>query len=80
MAMFVSNVWMYGGPEAAAVVSAHPLLAGADPEAVRAFAAGLVGMILVASRRPAPPGLPTLRPFQQAFSAAGLEWLRTFPF
>lgn len=77
MALFVPNVWMYGGPELARVVTAHPLLAGADPEAVRAFAAGITGMILAASRRPAPPGLPTLRGFQAVFSAASLEWLRT---
>ncbi|WP_194920870.1 phosphotransferase family protein [Catenulispora rubra] len=77
MALFVPNVWMYGGPELAGVVTAHPLLAGADPEAVRAFAVGIVGLIMYSSRQPAPPGLPTLRPFQAAFSAAGLEWLRT---
>lgn len=77
MALFVPNVWMYGGPEPARVVAEHPLLATADPAAVRAFAVGLVGMITYYSRRPAPPGLPTLRPFQAAFSAAGLEWLRT---
>jgi hypothetical protein len=80
MALFVPNVWMYGGPELARVVIEHPLLAAADPEGVRAFAVGVIGMITQASRQPAPPGLPTLRPFQEAFSAAGLEWLRTFPF
>ena len=77
LALFVPNVWMYGGPELASVVTAHPVLATADPEAVRAFAVGVVGMITHASRQPAPPGLPTLRPFQEAFSVAGLEWLRT---
>jgi hypothetical protein len=77
MALFVPNVWMYGGPGLARVVAEHPLLAAADPAAVRAFAAGLVGMLTSVSRRPAPPGLPTLRPFQKAFSAAGMEWLRT---
>ena len=80
LALFVPNVWMYGGPEPARVVMEHPLLATADPEAVRAFGVGLIGMITHAGRQPAPPGLPTLRPFQQAFSAAGLEWLRTFRF
>jgi hypothetical protein len=77
LALFVPNVWMYAGPEPAGVVTAHPLLAGADPEAVRAFAVGLVGMVTYSSQQPAPPGLPTLRQFQSAFSAAGLEWLRT---
>lgn len=80
LALFVPNVWMYGGPELARVVTEHPLLAAADPVAVRSFAVAFVGTVTWASRRPAPAGLPTLRPFQAAFSAAGLEWLRTFPF
>lgn len=77
MALFVPSVWMYGGPDSARTVIEHPLLAAADPEGVRAFAVGLVGLITSASRQPAPPGLPTIRAFQKAFSAAGLEWLRT---
>ncbi|MEY9892230.1 hypothetical protein ABIA35_004990 [Catenulispora sp. MAP12-49] len=77
MALFVPNVWMYGGPELARVVMEHPVLTAADPEAVRAFAVGLIGMITYAGRRPSPPGLPTLRTFQQAFSTAGLEWIRS---
>lgn len=80
LALFLPNVWMFGGPELARVVAEHPLLAAADPEAVRSFAVGFTGMMTYYSRRPAPPGLPTLRPFQVAFSAAGLEWVRTFPF
>jgi len=80
LALFVPNVWMYGGPELARVVTEHPLLAAADPEAVRSFAVAFVGMITAYSPQPPPPGLPTLRSFQAAFSAAGLEWLRTFPF
>ena len=77
MALFVPNVWMYAGPNLARIVTEHRLLADADPEAVLAFAAGLIGMITHSSRQPAPSGLPTLRSFQKAFSAAGLEWLRT---
>lgn len=77
MALFVPSVWMDGGPELAGVVSAHPLLAGADPEAVRAFAVALIGMITYASRQAPPQGLPTLRAYQSAFGAVGLEWLRT---
>ncbi|WP_194896584.1 phosphotransferase family protein [Catenulispora pinisilvae] len=78
MALFVPNVWMYAGPDLARIVIEHPLLAAAPKESVHAFALGIAGMVMHASRQPAPPGLPTLRPFQKAFSAAGLEWVRSF--
>ena len=71
MALFVPNVWMYGGPELAGIVSGHPVLTAADPEAVRAFAVGLIGMITYAGRRPSPPGLPTLRPFSRRSAPPG---------
>ena len=38
--------------------------------------AGLTGYFLRSSLNPAPPGLPTLRPFQRAQGDAALEWLR----
>ncbi|GAA1980154.1 aminoglycoside phosphotransferase family protein [Catenulispora subtropica] len=77
LGFFVPSVWMHSGPERARIVTEHPLLADADPEAVTAFAAGLTGMLLERSSQPAPQGLPTLRGFQRAFGTASLEWLRT---
>lgn len=77
LALLVPSVWMHGGQDRARIVTEHPLLAGADPEAVTALAARFAGMILEGSTKPPPPGLPTLRPFQRAYGAAILEWFRS---
>ncbi|PSK91415.1 phosphotransferase family enzyme [Haloactinopolyspora alba] len=57
-------------------LSGHPLVDGLAPEVVTAFVAGMAGFFAEASRRPAPPGLPTLRAFQGAQHASTLAWLR----
>ncbi|MGQ4386331.1 aminoglycoside phosphotransferase family protein [Streptomyces sp. SAS_270] len=66
-----------GGPDLEEVFAAHPLGRDADPEGVTATLAALAGYFVRQSRQPAPPGLPTLRPFQRAQGDAALEWLRT---
>jgi hypothetical protein len=53
-----------------------PLVAAADPAAVRDLLLGLTGMWAAAMGRPAPPGLPTLREFQRRFHDAALAWGR----
>ncbi|GAA3135239.1 hypothetical protein GCM10010521_21490 [Streptomyces rameus] len=65
-----------GGPDPEEVFTAHPLGRAADPEAVTAALAALAGYFLRGSLNPAPPGLPTLRPFQRAQGDAALAWLR----
>ena len=77
LALFVPSVWMHTGPELAGIATGHPLLTEADPEALTAVVACLAGMLMHRSTQPAPPGLPTLRPFQLAFGGAAVEWLRT---
>ncbi|WP_026876994.1 phosphotransferase [Jiangella gansuensis] len=54
----------------------HPLLAGVDPEHVTALLAGVAGFFGAYARRPAPPGLPTLREFQRAQHVTTLDWVR----
>ncbi|RPE45227.1 phosphotransferase family enzyme [Streptomyces sp. Ag109_O5-1] len=66
-----------GGPDPEGVFGAHPLGRDADPDAVTAALAALTGYFLQSSVLPAPPGLPTLRPFQRAQGDAALAWLRT---
>jgi len=78
LAMFVPSVWLHGGRERARVVTEHPLLAALDPDTLTPFVAAVTGMCLWGGSQPAPPGLPTLRPFQRAMGAAALEWLRDF--
>lgn len=68
MAMLPS-VAMQGGPPP------QELLPDPDP-AITAALAGLAGFLIRMSRRPDPPGLPTLRAFQHAQGMAALAWLR----
>ncbi|OLZ72784.1 aminoglycoside phosphotransferase [Streptomyces sp. IMTB 2501] len=65
-----------GGPDPEEVFAAHPLGRDADPDAVTAALAALTGYFLRSSLNPAPPGLPTLRPFQRAQGDTALHWLR----
>ena len=65
-----------GGPDPEEVFTAHPLGRDADPDGVTATLAALAGYFVGQSRQPAPPGLPTLRPFQRAQGDAAVEWLR----
>ncbi|MEU0004874.1 phosphotransferase [Streptomyces sp. NPDC006314] len=65
-----------GGPDPEEVSTAHPLGRTADPDAVTAALDALTGYFLRSSLRPAPPGPPTLRPFQRVQGEAALAWLR----
>lgn len=56
-------------------LAGHPVFAGAAPEAVSAVLAGWAGYFLDMSRRPAPPGIPTLRAFQRKQADVLISWL-----
>jgi Phosphotransferase enzyme family len=70
------SVAMQGGLDPEAVFAAHPVAAGADPDAVTATLAALAGFFVVRGGEPPPPGLPTVRSFQLAQGRAALAWLR----
>lgn len=70
------SVGAQGGPDPDEVFRAHPLGRAADPAGATATLAALTGFFIEQSLLPAPPGLPTLRPFQRAQGEAGLAWLR----
>ncbi|MGP9500756.1 phosphotransferase [Specibacter sp. AOP5-B1-6] len=57
-------------------LAGHPVFAGAAPEAVSAVLAGWAGYFLDMSRRPAPPGIPTLRAFQRKQADVLISWLQ----
>ena len=65
-----------GGPDPEELFTRHPLAEDADPSGVTATLAGLAGYFVEHSLRPSPPGLPTVRAFQQAQGDAALAWLR----
>ena len=61
--------------DADALVATTPRLSGVSDEIVDAVLAGFCAFFLDAARRPAPPGLPTLRAFQLAQGVSTLAWL-----
>ncbi|WP_433076220.1 phosphotransferase family protein [Dactylosporangium sp. CA-052675] len=65
----VLNIRLYGGRITDDVI-------GGDPADVTGCVAGLAGMFADRARRPDPPGLPTLRRFQQDQADVMLTWLR----
>ncbi|SFF31422.1 Phosphotransferase enzyme family protein [Actinacidiphila alni] len=75
--LMLPSVAMQGGPHPAEIFDRHPVAAGADPAGVTAVVAAVAGFMLGHARRPAPPGLPTLRAFQYAQGVVALDWLRT---
>ncbi|HAY42698.1 MAG TPA: aminoglycoside phosphotransferase [Micrococcaceae bacterium] len=62
--------------DVASVLGAHPVFAGLPAESIDGFLAGMAGYFIDSARQPAPPGLPTLRNFQQAQGDAAIDWLR----
>ncbi len=70
------SVAMQGGGDPAEIFAAHPVAAGADPDAVRAVLAGITGYFVQGSVQPAPLGIANLRAFQRAQGVAALGWLR----
>ncbi|MFI5910483.1 phosphotransferase family protein [Dactylosporangium sp. NPDC051541] len=65
----VLNIRLYGG------VIGDEVIDG-DPAELTGCIAGLAGMFTDRARRPAPPGLPTVRRFQQDQADVLLAWLR----
>lgn len=64
-----------GGHDTEALLRRLPLTAGVDPAALTGVYAGLAGFFTDGARRPPPPGIPTVRAFQQAQADALLPWL-----
>lgn len=69
------SVGMQGGPDLETVWQ-QAIGGDADPDAVNAVLAAVVGYFLVDSLLPAPPNLPTIRTFQRLQGDVGLDWLR----
>ena len=72
---FAPSVTMQGGPAPEEVVSRHSAYRAADRDVVTAAVAALAGFFTYHAAQPPPPGLPTLRPFQDAQAAVAREWL-----
>ncbi|HEY3714637.1 MAG TPA: hypothetical protein VGL39_08935 [Jatrophihabitantaceae bacterium] len=69
------SVAMQGGPDVDWLVARHLATRDADPSAVNALLAALAGMFTYRALEPPPPGLPTLRAFQDAQGRAARRML-----
>ena len=74
-AFFAPSVAMQGGPQPEELLSRLPQARRADPDALTAVIAAVAGFFTGEVLRPAPPGLPTLRPFQAAQGEVARRWL-----
>lgn len=70
------SVALEGGPEPAELLARFRPAAGTDPDAVTAILAGVAGFFTAQALGPPEPGLPGLRPFQDAQGVAARAWLR----
>jgi len=70
------SVVLEGGPAPEELLVRHGPSRRADPDAVTVLLAAIAGFFVSHSLEPAPPGLPTLRPFQAAQGEVALAWLR----
>jgi hypothetical protein len=63
-----------GGVDVLGLTRTHPALGGAGPEQLWRLLIGLAGALHGLSRRPSPPGLPTIRGWQGGTADTLLRW------
>lgn len=69
------SVAMQGGPEPEALLRDQPVLRGVAPAALDAFIALIAGYFTWSALQPPPPGIPTVRAFQDAQGVVARRWL-----
>jgi hypothetical protein len=72
--LFALDAATQGGVDPEWLVDRSPLVVAADPRQVTDLVLAMIGVWASDMRRPAPPGLPTLRAFQRRFHDAALDW------
>lgn len=75
LSLLVNAATLDAGFDPESWLDRHPVFAGATRSDISAVLAGFAGYFMDAARKPAPPGLPTLRTFQQLQGTAVLRWL-----
>jgi hypothetical protein len=70
------SVVLEGGPSPEELLVRHEPSRQIHPDVVTVLLAAISGFFVAHSLEPAPPGLPTLRPFQAAQGEVALAWLR----
>jgi Ser/Thr protein kinase RdoA (MazF antagonist) len=69
------SVALEGGPQPEELLARFPAAHSADPAVVTALVAAWAGFLTQHALRPPPPGLPTLRAFQEAQGQVARSWL-----
>lgn len=72
--LFSLDAAAQGGVDPEWLVARSALVAAADPSQVTDLVLAMAGMWALSMRRPAPPGLPTIRAFQRHLHGAALAW------
>ena len=72
---FAPSVAMQGGLQPEDLLQQHPPCQHADPDAITAAVASIAGMLTHSALLPPPPGLPTLREFQNGLAIVTRQWL-----
>lgn len=73
--LLATDLRVQGGPDADEVLASSQMTRDVPPEHLAAVIACMVGVWSERARRPAPPGLPTIRPWQAHCAAVALDWL-----
>ena len=72
---FAPSVAMQGGPVPEDLIKQFPACMAADPTAITAAVVSLAGYFTYRALLPPPPGLPTVREFQNAQGIVACEWI-----
>ena len=72
---FAPSVTMQGGPLPEEVISRHFACHAADSDAITAAVVAIAGYFTHQAVQPPPPGLPTVRAFQDAQGVVAREWI-----
>lgn len=74
--LMVPSVAMAGGPSPETTMHMSRHVAAAPADDVDAVVAALAGYFVLQSRRPPPPGIPTVRAFQAEQGEIAVRWIR----
>ena len=72
---FAPSVAMQGGPPPEDVIARHSAIGMADYESITAAVVALAGYFTYQAVQPPPPGIPTVRAFQEAQGVVAREWI-----
>ena len=72
---FAPSVTMQGGPPPEEVISRHSACRTAESDAISAAVVALAGYFTHKAVQPPPPGLPTVRAFQDAQGVVARQWV-----